>query len=320
MSIRVEQGGLLTTVQDMGRTNYQQYGMVVAGVLDPRAAALANFLVGNGENEAVLEVSLLGPRLLFTQDNCIALTGGDLGAELDGAPVPRYAAVPVRSGQTLSFTGPKSGCRAYLAFAGGLDIPVVMGSRSTYLKAQLGGFQGRQLKAGDEIAFRAPRPFLPKMSKRRLTEAASSLTLRVILGPQDDAFTPEGLETFLSSEYTLTSQFDRMGCRLDGPVIAHRAGADILSDGISFGAVQVPSNGKPILMLADRQTVGGYTKIACVISADFSALAQAKAGDRFRFEAVAMEQAQALYIAQRQELEAIDRRFNAGVFRRLFHR
>ena len=111
-----------------------------------------------------------------------------------------------------------------------------------------------------------------------------------------------------------------MGCRLDGPVIAHRAGADILSDGISFGAVQVPSNGKPILMLADRQTVGGYTKIACVISADFSALAQAKAGDRFRFEAVAMEQAQALYIAQRQELEAIDRRFNAGVFRRLFHR
>lgn len=319
MSIRVEQGGLLTTVQDMGRTGYQQYGMVVAGVLDPRAAALSNFLVGNVENEAVLEISLLGPRLLFTRDNCIALTGGDLGAEIDGAPAPRYAAVAVRSGQALAFTGPKSGCRAYLAFAGGLDIPVVMGSRSTCLKAQLGGFQGRQLNSGDEIAFRTPRPTLPRMDKRRLAEPSPRSTLRVVLGPQDDAFTPEGLETFLSSEYTLTSQFDRMGCRLDGPVIAHRTGADILSDGISFGAVQVPSNGKPILMLADRQTVGGYTKIACVISSDFSALAQAKAGDRFRFEAVTMEQAQALYLVQRQELSAINRRFNAGVFRRLFH-
>ncbi|MBU5625928.1 biotin-dependent carboxyltransferase family protein [Oscillibacter sp. MSJ-2] len=320
MSIRVEQGGLLTTVQDMGRTGYQQYGMSVAGVLDQRAAALANFLVGNVENEAVLEVSLLGPRLLFTQDNCIALTGGDLGAELDGAPVPLYAAVAARKGQILSFTGPKSGCRAYLAFAGGLDIPIVMGSRSTFLKSQLGGYQGRQLSSGDEIAFRAPRPILPMMSRRRLMERTASSLLRVVLGPQDDAFTPEGLETFLSSEYTLTNQFDRMGCRLDGPVIAHRAGADILSDGISFGAVQVPSSGKPILMLADRQTVGGYTKIACVISADFSALAQAKAGDRFRFEAVSMEQAQALYIAQRQELSGINRSLNAGVFRRLFHR
>ncbi len=308
MSITVLNPGLLTTVQDLGRVGYQQFGVPVSGVVDPRSASIANILVGNEENEAVLECTMMGPQLQFNEANCIAIAGGDLGATLDGKPLATYQAVNVAAGQVLRFTGPRSGCRAYIAFAGGLDIPVVMGSRSTYMKAKIGGFQGRKLAKDDVIGFRAPQKELKYMGSRRIAPEFISrpeYTLRVVLGPQDDAFTEKGLKTFLSTVYTLTPEFDRMGCRLDGETIEHVSGGDIISDGISFGAIQIPSAGKPIIMLADRQTTGGYTKIANVISADFRILGQLKAGDHVRFEKVSIRAAQEALLAQRAALKAL---------------
>ena len=308
MSITVLNPGLLTTVQDLGRVGYQQFGVSVSGVMDPRAAAIGNILVGNPQGEAVLECTLMGPQLKFETDEVIAVTGGDLSPTLDGQPVPTYAALAVKAGQTLRFGAPRAGCRAYIAFAGGLDIPLVMGSRSTYMKAAIGGFEGRKLQKGDALGLRAPVAGYANLHQRAIAPEfvpRPVYTLRVVLGPQDDAFTPEGVATFLGSEYTVTNEFDRMGCRMDGPAIQHKNGGDIISDGIAFGAIQVPGSGKPILMGAYRQTTGGYTKIANVISADFRLLGQLKSGDRVRFEKVSLAAAQEALLAQRASLRLL---------------
>lgn len=308
MSITVLNPGLLTTVQDMGRIGYQQFGVSVSGVMDPRATSIANILVGNHEGEAVLECTMLGPQLRFDAANCIAITGGDLGPTLDGKPIPNYCAVSVEAGQVLRFTGPKTGCRAFIAFAGGLDIPVVMGSRSTYMKAKIGGLEGRKLAKDDVIAFRAPKTQLKNMKDRNLYPEfvpRDVYTVRVVMGPQDDAFTDAGVKTFLSETYTVTPEFDRMGCRLEGAVVEHKESGDIISDGIAFGAIQVPSAGKPIIMLADRQTTGGYTKIANVITADFRIIGQLKAGDKVRFEKVSIAHAQDALLTQRAALRLL---------------
>ena len=308
MSITIVNPGMMTTVQDLGRVGYQQFGVSVSGVMCPRSAILANILVGNEDGEAVLECTMMGPHIQFNTANCIAITGGDLGPTLDGKPIPNYAAIAVQAGQILRFTMPKSGCRAFVSFAGGLDIEPVMGSRSTYMKAKIGGFQGRKLQKGDEIKFRDPKEDLPKLDLRHMApefRPRAEYTVRVVLGPQDDYFTDEGIATFLSSVYTVTPEFDRMGCRLSGEVIAHKDGGDIISDGISFGAIQVPSSGNPIIMLGDRQTTGGYTKIAGVITADFRILAQLKAGDKVRFEKVSIAQAQDALLAQKGALKCL---------------
>ena len=307
MSITVLNPGLLTTVQDMGRVGYQQFGVSVSGVMDPRSAAIANILVGNQEGEAVLECTMMGPHLQFDRANTIAITGGDLMPTLDGQPIPTYRAVTVQAGQVLRFRAPKTGCRCFIAFTGGLDVPEVMGSRSTYLKAKIGGVEGRKLQKGDVIPFRAPG--VPKNLNIRFISPEfvprQVYTLRVVLGPQDDAFTQEGMNTFLRETYTVTPEFDRMGCRLDGPVIQHVSGGDIISDGIAFGAIQIPSHGRPIIMLADRQTTGGYAKIATVISADFRLLGQLKAGDKVRFEKVSIAQAQEALLNQRTAMKTL---------------
>lgn len=308
MSITVLNPGLMTTVQDLGRIGYQKFGVPVSGAMDPRSTAIANILAGNDEEEAVLECTMLGPYLQFDKANCIAITGGDLGPTLDGQAVSGYRAIRVEAGQILRFTAPRQGCRAFVAFSGGLDVPLVMGSRSTYMKAKIGGFEGRKLEKGDVIPFRAPKTDLKNLNHRAISPEfvpRSEYTLRVVLGPQDDYFTQAGLDAFLSQGYAVTPEFDRMGCRLEGPAIAHRDGGDIISDGIAFGAVQVPSSGAPILMLADRQTTGGYTKIANVISVDFRILAQLKAGDRVRFERVSVRSAQEALLAQRAALKAL---------------
>lgn len=308
MSITVLNPGLLTTVQDLGRVGYQQFGVSVSGVMDPRSTALANILVGNDQGEAVLECTMMGPHLQFNADNCIAITGGDLGPTLDGAAIPNYKAISVKAGQVLKFTAPRTGCRAFVAFAGGLDIPVVMGSRSTYMKAKMGGLEGRKLQKGDVIQFRAPKAQLKNQEDRMLRPEfvpKPQYTLRVVLGPQDDAFTGQGINTFLSQTYAVTPEFDRMGCRMEGPVIEHKESGDIISDGIAFGAIQVPSSGQPIIMLCDRQTTGGYTKIANVISADFRILAQLKTGDKVRFQRVSVQEAQTALLTQRRVLNTL---------------
>ena len=308
MSIEVLHPGLLTTVQDLGRTGYQRFGVSVSGAVDPRSAAVANILAGNPDGEAVLECTVLGPQLRFDAPAVIAVTGADLGPTLDGVPVENYRALRVQAGQTLRFTGPKCGCRAYLAVSGGLDVPEVMGSRSTYMKAKIGGWHGRKLEKGDVLPLRAPGTEPKALENRALApefRGRSEYTLRVVMGPQDDAFTPGGVSAFLSGVYTVTPEFDRMGCRMEGPEIEHNGSADILSDGIAFGAVQVPDSGQPIVMLADRQTTGGYTKIANVISADFRLLGQLKSGDRVRFEKVSLAAAQEALLAQRASLRLL---------------
>ena len=284
-------------MQDAGRTGYQAFGVPVSGVVDPRAMNVANILVGNDENEAVLECTMMGPQLRFDTANVVAVTGGDLGLTLDGQPVATYSAFVVQEGQTLRFTGLRTGCRAYIAFAGGLDIPQVMG-----------GFHGRKLEKGDEIGFRAPKTDLRNLAIRHMAPEFTprgTYTVRVVMGPQDDLFTDAGIATFLGETYTVTPEFDRMGCRMEGPVIEHKNGGDIISDGIAFGAIQVPSAGKPIIMLADRQTTGGYTKIATVITADFRIVGQLKAGDKVRFVKVSIGAAQEALLTQRAALKVM---------------
>lgn len=313
MGMKILTGGFMTTIQDMGRFGYQETGMSVSGVMDTHSAALANILVGNTENEAVIEVTMMGPMIEFAEDNIVAVTGGNLGARLDGALMPRYEAVPVKKGQTLSFGGMMGGTRAYLAVAGGFDVPVVMGSKSTNLKSGIGGYKGRKLGVGDEIGFAAPKTWLPNMKKRKLPlpdYSAKEYTLRVVMGPQDDCFTEKGIATFLGSSYTISNEYDRMGCRMQGDVIEHKNGGDIITDGISFGAVQVPSHGNPIVMMADHQTTGGYTKIANVISVDLPVLAQCMPGCKIRFQKVGIEEAQDLYCARKEELCRLEKLLN----------
>lgn len=295
MSLEILQGGLLTTVQDFGRWGYQQYGMSLSGVMDTRSASLANILVGNSPQEGLLEITILGPEIRFTAETSIALTGGNLSPTLNGVSVPLYQEFPVFPEDILGFSTLTSGCRCYLAVSGGLDIPMVMGSYSTFLRGQVGGFQGRKLEKGDNIPLKTPNPPLSHWRCLPCEDFSSSEKMvRVVMGPQDSAFTEEGIRTFLRETYTITPENDRMGCRLDGKPIAHKHDANIISDGIVFGSVQIPDQGTPIIMLADCQTTGGYTKIATVISVDLPLIAQSKTGERLRFQSISVEYAQEL--------------------------
>lgn len=306
MGFRVLKAGMQTTIQDLGRYGYQSQGISVSGAMDVRSFKIANLLLDNPENEAELEICLIGPTLKFTSATIIAITGGDFSPTLNGEPVPMYTAVYVEKNDVLKFASARSGARCYVAFSSYLDVPVVMGSRSTNMKSKTGGFKGRPLKEDDYIGFRIKRRYLPFFLSRHLDirdYEETAVTLRVIPGPQTDMFTKQGIETFYAGEYTVTSDFDRMGCRLDGPFVSTKNGSDIISDGIAFGAVQVPSHGKPIIMLSDRQTTGGYAKIATVASVDIPKLVQRKTDHRIRFKAVTVEEAQALYLEEIQELE-----------------
>lgn len=306
MGIRVLKAGMLTTVQDLGRTGYQSQGFSVAGAMDVRSFKIANLLLDNPENEAVLEFTLIGPTLQFTSETIIAITGGDFTPTLNGEPVPSYEAVYVNRGDILKFGSARTGSRGYIAFSSYLDIPVVMGSRCTNLKSRIGGFKGRKLKDEDYIGFRIKRRYLPYFLSRKLKPddfSAESETLRVVFGPQDDRFSRQGIETFLTEEYTVTSDFDRMGCRLEGPFIAPKDTTDMISDGIAYGSVQVPSHGKPIVLLSDRQTTGGYPKLATVASVDIPKLVQRKTDHRIHFTAISVEEAQKLYREEEKAYE-----------------
>ena len=312
MGIEVLQPGLLTTVQDLGRAGYQKLGIAPSGALDKTALKTANILLGNPAGEAALELTFAGPELRFTRATCIAVTGGDFGALLNGEPIPRCAAAPVKSGDVLSFGPAKSGCRAYLAFAGGLELPAVMGSKSTNLKCGFGGFQGRKLLAGDVIEFASPREDLPFFPLRTLDapQYGREVTLRAVLGPQDDAFTEAGMRTFFGESYEATARSDRMGCALEGPAVECRGKSDIISDGIPDGAVQIPASGKPIVMLSDRQTTGGYAKIATVASVDLPLLAPCRPGDKSRFAPVSVGEAQKLARKEAKRLMKLNHYLN----------
>lgn len=294
MNLTVLSAGPLTTIQDRGRFGYVATGIGTAGAMDQEAYETASWLVGNRHGEAVLEATLLGPSIRFEGDCICAVTGADMQARVGNQPVPRYRPFWVQAGQTLTMGAAQNGCRGYLAVQGGLEVPEVLGSRSTDLKCRLGGLEGRALKRGDVLT--TPDETHPNCIDRRRRPVTydQAVTVRVVPGPQEDYFTQRGLDTLKTAVFTLSDQSDRMGLRLRGPAIETVGGSDIVSDGIALGAIQVTSAGQPIILMADRQTTGGYAKIAAVCTADLSKLAQLRPGGTVQFEMITVEEAQSL--------------------------
>ena len=297
MKIQIINPGPLTSVQDAGRFGYMEYGITSSGVMDMDAYHIVNKLVGNHEGEAVLEATLMGPTFQVGGEGLFAFYGADMPATLDGVPLERGKAYPVKDGQTVAFGMAKSGVRTYIAFAGGIDVPIVMGSRSTNMKCGIGGYQGRKLAGADVLSVAEPKEgekTWEKLIKQSVPakDYPSQISIRVVLGPQDDYFTKKGLDTFLHTAYQVSPQSDRMGIRFLGEAIEGVSSMDIVSDGITFGSIQITSEGLPIILMADHQTTGGYAKIATVVTEDLCKLAQARPGDHVTFEAVPVEAVQ----------------------------
>lgn len=298
--------GMFTTVQDLGRRGWQRFGVPVAGVFDTLAAQVANWLVGNSSDAALLELTYSGPTLVTDVPLQVAIAGGQLEATLAGEPLPLWQSFLWQPGQELKLGNLTSGARVYLAIQGGWQVPVVMGSRSTYVRAGIGGLAGRQLKAGDQLPAvatveasqprRLPRAFWP--------ELRSEIVLRFVPGPQTDYFASDAIEQLCATSYNVSQAADRMGVRLQGLAIVPTE-PDIISDAIALGSIQVPRDGQPIVMGPDRQTTGGYPKIGTVITSDMGLLAQARPGDVVRFQAVTIEEAQQQAIIQAAQLQKL---------------
>lgn len=301
--------GLMTSLQDLGRFGAQALGMPVAGATDALALRLANAILGNPENTGALEIGFLGPTVVAAADGVRVVFGGKAKLTLQPAgegearSVKPWRSLLLRRGDRLVIGAVEEGGVAYLAVAGGFAIPPFMGSQSTYMRSGLGGFEGRALKAGDKLPLHT---IAAEDDERELADAIDygSGAIRVVLGPQEDRFTAKGIETFLSATYTVTKEADRMGIRLEGETVEHSRGADIASEGVVTGSIQVPGNGKPIILMADRQTTGGYTKIATVISADLPRVGRMKPGDTLQFVAVDVAEAER---ARRDQEKALRR-------------
>lgn len=299
--LEVQSPGLYSTIQDGGRRGYRSLGVPPSGAMDPAALWAANAAVGNAPDAPALEVTAPGPVLRALDDVTAAIAGADLSAEVDGTPVEPAFPLRLRSGQRIRFGAPRAGMWAYVAVAGGIEGRTALGSASTFVPGLLGGSAGRRLREGDVLG-RATTPPRAGPGKRSEPPALppGGITVRVILGPQDEWLTEEARAALLKEEYRTSLQSDRTGARLDGPVLAHRSAGAFLSDGVLPGAVQVPSGGRPIVIMPDGPTTGGYPKAAVVIAADLRLLAQARPGTVVRFRPVTMEEAvEALRITAR---------------------
>jgi biotin-dependent carboxylase-like uncharacterized protein len=293
--IEILEPGVQTTVQDLGRRGQLRYGIPPSGALDVGAVVLANRLVGNADDAAALECTLTGPRFSVDARCAIAVTGAEVPVSVNGQAALAWRTLLLQAGDTVRIAAARSGLRSYVAFSGGLDVPLRLGSRATYLRGRLGGLDGRALRKGDRLSLLpAELPRARNVAARAIPAYGSEALVRVVLGPQDDRFTRAGIETFLSSPYQLKPQSDRMGARFAGARIEHVRGHDIVSDGIAAGSVQVPGDGQPIVLLADRQSTGGYTKIATVCSFDIGRIAQLRPGQALRFSAVSLDEAHRL--------------------------
>jgi antagonist of KipI len=284
--LEVVSPGMLSTIQDRGRPGRQADGVTPGGAMDPFALQAGNLLLGNEPGAAALEIALRGPTLRVLADGMVCACGADFGAALDGVPLRQWTVAAVRAGQVLSFAAGRDGAWAYLCVPGGIDVPVVMGSRSTHLRAGLGGLDGRALRAGDQLHVAGRDPGGAEVG-RALPDAlvpryADSQEVRALPGPQDGLFTRSSLEAFFSTECRVSAQSDRMGYRLAGISLGEARG-EVLSAGTALGAVQVPSGGEPIVLMPDRQTTGGYPVIATVIAVDVPVLAQRPPGSIVRF-------------------------------------
>jgi antagonist of KipI len=328
MTLTVLKPGALSQLQDLGRYGYQRFGVVAGGAMDEWAHRVANALVGNDENEATVEITLTGPTLRFDAPARVAIGGADLSPRVDGAGgthmLPHGRPVDIAAGSQLRFGARLAGARAYLAVAGGFDVPLLMGSRSTFVRGGYGGLEGRALRAGDVLQVRrpvvpAPPAPVPIDENTASTRAALTMTvppsavivpaplfaavqaIRIVAGRHWDAFTTQARRLLLQSEFRIGAQSDRMGYRLDGPVLDRVRPVELISEAVTFGTIQVPPDGKPIVLMADRQTAGGYPKIASVASVDLGVLAQMAAPETLRFSLVTLAEAQRLYQARERE-------------------
>jgi antagonist of KipI len=300
-SLEVLDGGLLTTVQDHGRIGHRRLGIAACGPMDADAHAAANRLAGNPPDAAALECTWVGPTLRFLATTVFVVTGADLRAvlhrsDLGDWPVPLGSRLLARAGNVLSLAKRREGCRAYVAFAGGIEIPPILGSRATDITGGLGGFDGRALQAGDVLGLGPPptrdsEPVPPTAAPSGTP--SSSVIVRVVPGPHEDCLTPESLDLLLAGPYAVSQASNRTGYRLEGPRLRHRGPAEVISDGMTFGSIQVPPDGQPIVMMADGPTTGGYPQVSTVVTADLPLLAQLAPGEgHVRFQAVTIEEAQ----------------------------
>lgn len=303
--------GMLTTVQDSGRWGFQSCGVPVAGPMDPVSHRLANALVGNDRDAATLEVTLLGPELEFDDERLVAVAGAEFALTVDGRATPSNAPFIVAAGSHLRFGARGRGARAYVAIAGGVAVPKTLGSRATHLISCMGGVGGRALTAGDRLPLgdpaHLPRMVLgPQVATVELPDRHARI--RVLPGPQVDYFAANALDVLQSAPYTIAQNSDRMGFRLNGPALTHARGADIISDATPLGVLQVPGSGQPIVLMADRQTTGGYPKIATVIAADIAVAGQLAPADTIAFVVCTPAEAMAALIAQERALMAVEAR------------
>lgn len=317
-ALRILSCGPATSIQDCGRRGWQRFGIGPSGAADPMALAAANELVGNTPDTAAIEFCLLGAMIEAVGGPVrLALTGAPMPMSIDASPVFDHTSFVLEPGAKLRIDAARAGVFAILAVEGGFEIAPELGSRSLHARAKLGGFHGRTLTAGDEIPLLLQRPASRGEYCIESLPIALGRPLNVVLGPQDDYFSPAGIDTFLASPYAITMQADRMAYRLSGPQIEHSKGFNIVSDGITAGSIQVPGTGEPIVMLADRQTTGGYPKIATLVSSELRLFVHARAGDKVRFKAVSVEEAQRLSVAAMNDLVALSNRVRPTLDRHL---
>ena len=318
MTATVFRAGFLTSVQDLGRTGYRQFGVSLAGALDVFALRVANLLVGNDESAAGLEITFGGLQLQFADERIVAWCGGDFDVQIESRSLPAGHATRLQACEELKFGRPQIGCRSWLAISGGVDVPIVLGSRSTDLRANFGGFGGRTLRDGDVLQLGA-RPGSPIPATERISSwsasqpwsqtAVSTPVLRFVRGAAWDLFNDVTIQRFTSEAFAVSPDSDRMGVRLDGPELRRDNDVDLISEAVAPGTIQVPSSGKPILLLGDCQTIGGYPKIAHVITVDLGIAAQLRAGDHVRFSEVSLADAHRLLLERESELK----RFRIGL-------
>jgi biotin-dependent carboxylase-like uncharacterized protein len=329
MTIEVLRPGVLSTLQDLGRHGYQRYGVVVDGAMDEMSHRIANLLVGNDESEATLELTLQGPELRFERDTLVAIAGADMAPQATGRSVPTHRPVWLGAATRLAFGAARSGCRTYLSVAGGFAAAPVLGSRSTYLPGAMGGHEGRSLRNGDVLRMGEIDGDRYAALRKRLATARPGFAaarwfvapptdldplapIRVVPGRHWRAFSAAMRRSFLGSTFRIGAQSNRMGYRLDGPKIILARRRESISEAISFGTVQVPPDGQPIVLMADRQTTGGYPKIAEVIGTDLPRLAQRRPGEVVRFERIGLDEAQALLLEREAALRRLEEALRTG--------
>ncbi len=324
MSISVISPGLLTTVQDLGRTGYQKYGVILSGAMDTYAMRLSNIMIGNKENEGVLEITIIGPSLKLDKGTLFSITGANLSPTIKGREIPRGRPIYLFKNCILNFGACKAGCRCYLSVAGGFDVPNVMESKSTYLRAEFGGFNGRALRKDDVLSIgdksSDSAEIIKKMEainkgddfvatswymKNFIMQNSESTVIRVFPDRQFDSVSKKSIDIFFSSKFNIDNKSDRMGYSLSGEKIEFKEKLEMISESVSIGTIQIPPDGNPIILLADAQTVGGYPKIAHVAQVDIQKIVQLKPNDKLTFKKITLKEAEKLYFEREKYIEEL---------------